>query len=340
MAEKDKGKIVLDNFIIPASHLEETQGKVFPTILSLDMGLSGGIPEGVNVLLSGKAKIGKTSLALHYAQNCQRIDKDKKVFFFDVEGRLRTQLLDCFPFIDKERFNIIRSNENRILTAEDYLNLIFETLKDYPKCIVILDSIAALCPESELSTNIGDSVKMASIASLMYKMLRKSSQILSVTQSTLIVLTHMIANPSPGMGKRTFSVGGNAVQYGASVWLEGIYKERIEDKSKNTIGHLAHFAVLASALGAPGMEVCIPIIFGKGLDTTTDLFNIATDIGMIEQKGAWYTYLETQEKFQGKDNVIKYMNENPKVVKELEEKIRSISLPEHSNESKISKSSA
>jgi RecA/RadA recombinase len=156
-------------------------------------------------------------------QQCHRISPEKKVFFFDVEGRLRSELLDCFPDINRENFNVVRSNDQKILTAEDYLNLIYETLKDYPSCICILDSVAALCPEAELSSNIGESVKMASTATLMYKMFRRVSQILSVTKATFIALTHMVANPNPGPGKKSFAVGGNAPQYGASVWMEAAW---------------------------------------------------------------------------------------------------------------------
>jgi recombination protein RecA len=337
-----RNEIKLDNFLIPSSFLEEKQGRIFNTCLSMDIALSGGIPEGISVLLSGKPKVGKTTLALHYVQKCHMTDPDKKCFFFDVEGRLRTELLDCFPNINKDNLSIIRSNDSKILTAEDYLNLIYETLKDYPKCICILDSVAALCPEAELSSNIGDSVKMASTATLMYKMFRRVSQILSVTQSTFIALTHMISNPSPGIGKRSFSVGGNAPQYGASVWIEAPWKTDIKDNADNKIGQIANFTVVSSALGAPGSMVPVPIIYGKGVDEEVDLFNVAQDFGLISRAGAWYSIEpstfgieQEQIKLQGQSSVINLLKTNREIYNAIDSHIRSMTISETLNESTI-----
>ena len=319
-----KTDIALENFLIPMSALKEEQGRTFKTTLALDIALSGGIPEGSSVLMSGKPKVGKTTLALHYVQQCHRADPTKKAFFFDVEGRLRTELIDCFPDINRDNFSIVRSNSAKILTAEDFLNLIYQTLKDYPKCVCILDSIAALCPEAELSSNIGDGVKMAGTASLMYKMFRRVSQILPVTGSTFIALTHMIANPGPG--KKSYGVGGNAPQYGASVWLEGGWKQDIEDSNNKTIGQNAHFYIVASALGAPGADVTIPIIYGKGVDEAMDLFNLACEFGIIVKSGAWYTVPGIKEKVQGQMNVIDHLRKNEGIYKEMYNQIRSMAI--------------
>lgn len=339
-----RAEIKLENFLIPSTALEEKQGDIFPTVLSMDIALSGGIPEGVSVLLSGKPKVGKTTLALHYVQQCQIKNPEKKCFFFDVEGRLRTELVDCFPGLNKENFKIVRSNESKILTAEDYLNLIYETLKDYPRCICVLDSVAALCPEAELSSNIGDSIKMASTATLMYKMFRRVSQILSVTQSTFIALTHLISNPNPGPGKKSFSVGGNAPQYGASVWIEAPWKQDIADSSNNIIGQTAHFKVVSSALGAPGANVPLPIIFGKGIDEHMDLFNLALDFGLIERAGAWYSIdpsligLDGEKiKMQGQASVVDLLRSRQEVYNSMHQSIRSMSLPEVKNESTVTR---
>jgi recombination protein RecA len=322
----NSSNIELKDFLIPSSALLESQGEIISSCLSIDIALSGGIPEGINVLLSGKPKVGKTTLALHYVQQCHRANPDKEVFFFDVEGRLRSELVDCFPDINRENFNVIRSNILKILTAEDYLNLIYQTLKDYEKCVCILDSVAALCPESELQSNIGDSVRMAGVPSLMYKMFRRTSQILSVTKATFIALTHMIANPSPGPGKKTMTVGGNAPQYGASVWLEAPWKQDIVDKNNNSIGQTAHFNILSSALGAPGSSVAVPIIYGKGVDERMDLFNIACEMGLIKRAGAWYSVPGTEIKCQGQFAMVNELNTNKELYDRLYLDIRAMTI--------------
>jgi recombination protein RecA len=319
--------LVVEDFLIPANLLREEEGRVFRTTISMDIALSGGIPEGTSVLLSGKPKIGKTTLALHYVQQCHRKDPSKKAFFFDVEGRLRTELVDCFPDINKENLNIVRSNSTKILSAEDYLNLIFQTLKDNEHSICILDSIAALCPEGELSSNIGDSVKMAGTATLMYKIFKRVSQILPVTHSTFIALTHMIANPNPGPGKKSYAVGGNAPQYGASVWLEAAWKQDINDSANKTIGQNAHFNVIASALGAPGAEVTVPIIYGRGVDEHMDLFNICCELGLIQKAGAWYSIGGAKEKIQGQLAVVELLRKDEKLYSSLLSQVEQMAMP-------------
>lgn len=319
--------IELEDFLIPATALTEEQGRTFRTTISLDIALSGGIPEGVSVLLSGKPKIGKTTLALHYIQKCQKQDPEKKAFYFDVEGRIRSELIECFPDLNKENLSIIRSNSTKILSAEDYLNLIFQTLKDNEKCICVLDSIAALCPEGELSSNIGDSVKMAGTATLMYKIFRRVSQILPVTKSTFVALTHMIANPNPGPGKKSFAVGGNAPQYGASVWLEAAWKQDITDSANKPIGQTAHFKVLSSALGAPGADVAVPIMYGRGVDEHADLFNICCELGLIQKGGSWYTVTGSKDKIQGQLAVIEFLRNNEEIYKSLLSEVETMAMP-------------
>jgi recombination protein RecA len=167
---------------------------------------------------------------------------------------------------------------------------------------------------------------MAGTASLMYKMFRRVSQILPVTKSTFIALTHMIANPNPGPGKKSYGVGGNAPQYGASVWLEGGWKQDIEDTNNKTIGQNAHFYIVASALGSPGADVSIPIIYGKGVDETMDLFNLACEFGIISKSGAWYTVPGNKEKLQGQMNVIEHLRKNQVLSKEIYDQIRTMAI--------------
>ncbi len=330
-----KGKDVkfgLDAFLIPLSDLKEEQGKTYESITSLDIALGGGIPEGSSVLIAGSYGSGKTSLSLKYVEECHKVDPTKRIFFFDVEGRLRQELVDCYKGINKENFSVIKSNENKILTAEDYLNLLYSALTDYPHCICILDSVAALCPESEMATNIGDSVKMAGTASLMYKMFRKTSQILSVTKATYIALTHMIANPNPAAhGKRSIT-GGNAPQYQASIYLHVPYKKELTDSNNNTIGHLMQVVVEKSAMGPPGRDITIPIIYGEGISKELDVIDLCINAGLIEQKASWYVFQE--QSYQGKAKLLQYVKDNPQVYAEIDDKLRMMALPNYKSKLK------
>lgn len=316
----------IKDYLIKGSQLNEQDGKVCRSTISVDIALNGGIPEGTNVLISGVPKLGKTTFSLYFACRALKHDPNKQVFFFDAEGRLRSDLLNQIEGMDLNRFNIIKSNQGKILSAEDFLNLILSTLKDYPKCICILDSIASLAPKSELESLIGDSGRMANMASLMYKVFRHTSQVLSVTKSTFIALTHLVANPNPGPGKKSFAVGGNAMKYGASVNLEGTYKEDIKVKEQ-IIGQLAHFKVIASALGPPGAEICLPIIYGKTVDRVWDIVNVCLELGLITKGGPWYQYSSqlinicptlTDKKEQGQDNLISKLKSTPEIIDQIE----------------------
>jgi hypothetical protein len=182
---------------------------------------------------------------------------------------------------------------------------------------------------------------MASTATLMYKMFRRISQILSVTQSTFIALTHMVANPNPGIGKKSFSVGGNAPQYGASVWIEAPWKKDIQDASNNSIGQTANFNVVSSALGPPGAEVPVPIIYGRGVDEEVDLFTVAQDFGLINRAGAWYSIApsdfgldEGEIKLQGQAAVVNLLKTNRDIYNAIDIHIRKMTIPDSLNENK------
>jgi recombination protein RecA len=333
---KKKDLLDVSNFLIPASQLTEHEGKVIPTVLSMDIALRGGIPQGTNVLIAGKQKSGKTTFALTFAAKAQIEDPEVKVFFFDAEGRLRSDLLHCINGLDHERLFIVKSNTSKILSGEDFLNLVINTLKDNPKCICILDSIAALAPEAELTSLIGDSGRRASTPSMMYSVLRQTSQVLAVNHSTFIGLTHLIANPS-GYGKTTSVVGGNAQQYQSSVWLESPYFETLTNSQQERIGQICHFNVMASALGGPGAKVSLPIVYGQGIDEIRDLITVAMEVGLIQQGGAWYTMPDTElipsmakedsPKICGIDRVLEFLRSKPEIVKEMDTYLRNLLIP-------------
>lgn len=320
-------ELILEDFLISGTDLKNQKTTIYKTCLSMDIALNGGIPAGTNVLISGKAKSGKTTFVLNTIGRAMKEDPEIKAFYFDVEGRLQTSLLNCIEGLDLSRFSIVRSSQKKILTAEDYMNLILSTLKDNPGCICVLDSVAALCTNAEMSTEIGGSVKLAGTPTIMYKMFRQTSQILPLTKSTYIALTHMIANPSP-MSKSTMTVGGNALLYGASVWLEIPWDEKKKDKNDKIIGQTAKFHVYASALGGPGSNVDVPITYGKGIDKNKDLCNVAIEYGLINKSASWLSFdLDGNTiKLQGEEKMTEYLANNPSVAESLEKQIRNMAI--------------
>jgi hypothetical protein len=180
---------------ISASTQLERRGKIIPTTLSLDIALKGGIVDGSVMTVSGVTGSGKTTLILHILANAQKLGK--KVFYCDVENRLQPELVATIEGLDAENLTIIRSTKGNFLTAEKVLNIIEQIVTTEPESVVVLDSVAMLCPEVNQAVEHGEKKKMLSIPSMLYDFFRKMSQCLPAMGSSLILVTHLQANPTP-----------------------------------------------------------------------------------------------------------------------------------------------
>jgi len=319
------------NVLHSGEFLTETEGKIIPTILSLDIALGGGIPEGIITSIAGKPKFGKTTTCLEIIVQAQKMGK--KCYYADVESRLRTNLLKCINGLvwKKEQedklgipaLTIIRSAENRFLYAEDYMNIINTLITDEPGCLIVLDSIAAMHPKINDTKEIGENKKVMGVPTLMYEFLRTINPKLPVLKCNLITISHIQDSMQAYSGPN--EVGGNAIKYLASTRLHCLSSSEIEEDGRK-IGRDSRFKVLANALGAPGGEAEIPIRFGIGVDRYIDLFKVACDMGFIEKAASWFSFENDGEKvkLQGQNNVVEYFNNHPEFSEELEKQIRSM----------------
>ena len=308
-----------------ATYLKDDVGEFIPTTLSMDIALNGGIREGTITTLSSKAGGGKTSFCIQIAVNAQKMGKN--VYFSDVEGRLQPELLNCFPELDQDKLIVFKSTTDKFLTAEDHVNIIETVLKDDPGCVVILDSIAALCPETEHGEDVKSNSR-SSVPKLMYSFYRKIAQIITANKSTFIAITHQQANTS-GYGSSIFEVGGNANTYFASNHLIATkVEDLVDDKTKKSYGKNTTFKVKKVAAGAPDGLPTIYVRYGKGLDHVVDLIAVATEFGFVERKGAWYNFSNIaeleKEKFQGQDALHEFLTVNKDKASLIEKEIRSI----------------
>jgi recombination protein RecA len=310
---------------VSATYLKDHVGEYIPTTLSMDIALNGGIREGTITTISAKPAAGKTSFCLTVAVNAQKMDKN--VYFVDVEGRLQNELLECFPELDKEKLIVIRSTADKFLTAESYMNIIETILKDDPGCLVILDSIAALCSENEHGEEVKGNTRSI-VPKLMYSFYRKIAQIIGPNRSSFIAITHQQANTS-GYGAATVEVGGNANAYFASNWLIANKTENlVDDKTKKSYGKNTTFQIKKAASGPPDGTPTIYVRYGKGLDKYEDIIALGTEFGFIERKGAWYNFNNIKEleelKFQGQDALKEFLVKNPDKSDRIEQEIRSM----------------
>jgi len=297
---------------------------IIPTTPKLDLALGGGIPEGSWVIISGKEKSGKSVMCLTLAGFAQMPEYGgKKIYYFDVENRIKPMTLAGIPNLDLDpkKIEFIRSKRENIISAENNLNIAEEILKTEPNVVVILDSASALCSEKEYTEDITSSARNPG-PKLLSTFTRKLAPVIPVQDSIVIIIQHMIANTS-GYGPAFMEDGGNKIKYQCDVKIRAKgYSKWEEDKKQ--IGQVVNWDVVYSALSAPGQTVETYLRFGEGYDDVWELMELGVDTGLIEKGGSWFTLLFTgnAEKFQGQKKMRDFLKENPKILNALTAKIK------------------
>jgi recombination protein RecA len=283
---------------------------VIPTTPKLDIQLSGGIPTGSIVLISGKPKLGKSSLALQICANAQKESfGGRQCYYFDIEGRLETKNLTGIKGLDLDKISVIKSTPGNYLYGEKVLNIAEQIIKSEGDCIIVLDSSSTLCSESEFNGEVSANTRNQG-PKLLASFTRKLANVIPVQNTIVIVIQHIIANTS-GYGVSSYEDGGNKILYAANVKIKGKGFKKWEEADKQ-IGQIIDWSVEVSALGPPGGSTEGYLRFGEGMDDKWEVLEIACDLGLIEKGGAWYTmsFLDDPKKVQGQKNVWQYLNEN------------------------------
>lgn len=310
---------------------------ILNTPLSLDIALSGGIPDGTVCLITGRPKSGKTTLCLELLKNAQALNRP--TFYINIERRCTPSLLSTIRGLDPSKLQVIPHQIDKPLTAEDYLNIIERIAKTQKKAVVVVDSIAALSTMTEQEEAIGSNKDMAGPAKLLSAFFRRTQQVVDSNDVILIFISQMMTNREP-RGPRYVEKGGGAIQYACSVWLKVTWTQQWERNSETNApdGHDMHITVQSSALGRPLLPCVLPLRYGIGIDTTKDIVTAAENLGLIEKAGAWYSLPMFSvdgdiPKFQGIARLSNFLNDNPDKLLQLETEIRDIVLPkEKSNE--------
>lgn len=296
----------LGNIFVPATEIAEQETKIVSISPAADLIISG-VPEGTWVILSGPAKMGKTTMALQIAANAQK-QYNKTIYYVSIEGRFRKLNLESIAGLDLSKVMVIQSTQEKILTAEQILNVTMDVIKNVPGCIVIMDSTSALCSEKELSDEITANTR-ASGPKLLASFCRQMGTVVPVQKTIVICIQHLIANTS-GYGPMYMEDGGRKIQYQADIKLKGKGVERWKNKEGKQIGQIIKWEVNASALGPPGGEIENYLRYGEGIDKVMESIVLATDLGIIQQKGAWYNSDLLEGKWQGQENLYEFLKTN------------------------------
>lgn len=328
--KEDVIKAFGDDIILSGNAIVDKKVLTIPISPALDMALNGGIPEGSFVILTGQPKCGKTTSSLDFAATAQKLEyahgsfKDgRQVYYLNIEGRLKKRDLEGIQGLDLQRFHVIGSQQGKILHAEEYLQIAERIINEIPGSVMIIDSYSALCTEAEITSDM-DKMQRADGAKLLAKFCRKVANVIPVNKNIVIGITHLMGNPT-GYGAEFKEKSGQAIAYQTDIKLRAkSFKPWLLGTDNTQIGQEIEWQVVCSALGPPGATTTSYIRYGQGIDKCTELINLASDIGIINKGGAWYTIscLEDKPKFQGTEKVRAFLLDNPKAYSSVDKSVR------------------
>ncbi|MBW4491287.1 MAG: recombinase RecA [Trichocoleus desertorum ATA4-8-CV12] len=279
--------------------------------LTLDLALGGGLPKGRVIEIYGPESSGKTTLALHAIAEVQKAGGIAA--FVDAEHALDPSYSAALG-VDIE--NLLVSQPD---TGEAGLEIVDQLVRSAAVDIVVIDSVAALVPRAEIEGDMGD-IHVGLQARLMSQALRKITGNIGRSGCTVVFLNQLRQKIGVTYGNPETTTGGNALKFYASVRLD---IRRIQTLKKGTeeFGIRAKVKVAKNKVAPPFRIAEFDVIFGKGISTLGCLIDLAEEMGVISRKGAWYSY-NGENISQGRDNGIKYLEENPEVAKTVEQQVR------------------
>lgn len=281
--------------------------------LGLDVALGvGGYPRGRVIEIYGPESSGKTTLTLHAIAEAQK--QGGIAAFIDAEHAFDRNYAENLG-IDIENL-IISQPDNGEQALEIADNLIRSGAVD----IIVVDSVAALTPKSEIEGEMGDS-KMGLHARLMSQALRKLTSSISKTNCTVIFINQLREKIGVMFGNPETTTGGNALKFYASVRLDIRRSTQIKDAESNVMGNKTRVKVVKNKVAPPFKNAEFDIMYGEGISKVGEVIDLGVDFDIIDKKGSWYSYGETRLG-QGRDAVKILLEDNPELMEELEIKIK------------------
>jgi len=283
--------------------------------LGLDIALGvGGYPRGRVVEIYGPESSGKTTLTLHAIAEAQKAGGIAA--FIDAEHAFDRFYAENLG-VDIDNL-IISQPDNGEQALEIADNLIRSGAID----IVVIDSVAALTPKSEIEGEMGDS-KMGLHARLMSQALRKLTASISKTHCTVIFINQLREKIGVMFGNPETTTGGNALKFYASVRLDIRRSTQIKDSDGKVLGNKTRVKVVKNKVAPPFRMAEFDIMYGEGISKVGEVLDIAVDNEIVKKSGSWFSY-EGAKLGQGRDAVKNMLKDNPDLMEELEEKIKVI----------------
>lgn len=280
--------------------------------ISLDFALGvGGLPKGRVIEIYGPESSGKTTLALHAIAEAQKAGGIAA--FIDAEhafDRLYAQKLG----LDIE--NLLVSQPDN---GEQALEIVENLIRSGAIDIIVIDSVAALTPRSEIEGEMGDS-KMGLQARLMSQALRKLTSTISKTGTCCVFINQLREKIGVMFGNPETTTGGNALKFYSSVRIDIRRMQQIKE-GENITGNRVRVKIVKNKVAPPFRKAEFDIVYGEGISKYGEIIDLGVDMNILKKSGSWFSYGDTKLG-QGRDAVKTLLMDNPELAEELETKIR------------------
>ncbi len=312
--EKQFGK----GSIMKLGEAHKVHVETIPTgALSLDLALGGGIPKGRVVEIYGPESSGKTTLTLHAIAEVQR--QGGTAAFIDAEHALDPAYAKRIG-VDVE--NLLLSQPDN---GEQALEIVETLVRSNAVDLIVVDSVAALVPRAEIEGDMGDSLPGLQ-ARLMSQALRKLTGVINKSKATVIFINQIRMKIGVMFGNPETTTGGNALKFYASVRMDIRRISQIK-QGDAVVGNRTRVKVVKNKIAPPFREAEFDIMYNQGISTAGDVLDLATNRDLLEKSGAFYKY-GGETIGQGREAAKVYLAENPKVLQELDAKVRELAAAE------------
>ena len=291
----------------------EQDVEVIPTgSLALDMALGiGGLPRGRVVEIYGPESSGKTTLALHVVANAQR--NGGVAAFIDAEHALDPVYARNLG-VDTDSL-IVSQPDN----GEQALEIADMLIRSGALDVIVIDSVAALVPKAEIEGDMGDS-HVGLQARLMSQALRKMTGALAQANTTAIFINQLREKIGVFFGSPETTTGGNALKFYSSVRMD-IRRIQTLKNGEDAVGNRTKVKVVKNKMAPPFKTAEFDVLYGEGISREGSVLDMALETGIVKKSGSWFTY-EGDQLGQGRENVRKFLKDNPGVVDEIEHKVK------------------
>ena len=281
--------------------------------LSVDNAIGGGYPYGrIIEILSSSESSGKTTMAIHA---CIEIQKKKELAAY----------IDMEHAFDKDYAeNIGLDLSKMVFSQPDYgeqaIEMVRKLIKTKQFSLIVVDSVATLIPKAELDGETGEA-KMGLLARLMSQSMRQLTGDAKKYNCTIIFINQMREKIGVIYGDNAVTTGGNALKFYSSIRIRNYPSKPDKDKNGIPTGNKIRAKIIKNKTASPFREATFHIEYGQGIDKIREILDIAVEFDIIKKSGSWYSYGKTKLG-QGSDAVKSIMEDNPEMVKEIENKIK------------------